>query len=109
MTRSTARPLTRSASKASRRVSRGLRESRYSAPATGFPPVPGDAANVTGGERHPDLVRRVRRLISVWQSHDPPAWVAALVGMALGLGLFLLALALLAAFSLAGHLSDAIR
>ncbi|MBV9118066.1 MAG: hypothetical protein JOY63_11970 [Acetobacteraceae bacterium] len=40
---------------------------------------------------------------------DPPAWVAVLAGMALGLGLFLLAAALLAGVYVAGQFSTAIR
>ena len=50
-----------------------------------------------------------RRLIAVRGRRDPPAWVAVLAGMALGLGLFLLAVALLAGVYVAGQFSTAIR
>jgi hypothetical protein len=43
-------------------------------------------------------------LATSWRRRDPPAWVVALTGIALGLGLFLLALALVVTAKLAQHL-----
>lgn len=51
------------------------------------------------------------RLFRPWQrltadrDHDPPAWMTALFGVALGFGLFVLVLALLGAVYLAAHLT----
>ncbi len=47
-----------------------------------------------------ELCRRMRRLWAIWQRRDPSAWVVALVGMALGLGLFLMTLLWLRALRL---------
>ncbi|MBV9777635.1 MAG: hypothetical protein JO143_11350 [Acetobacteraceae bacterium] len=43
------------------------------------------------------------------ERRDPPAWVVVLAGMALGLGLFLLAVALLAGVYVAEQFSTGIR
>jgi hypothetical protein len=47
--------------------------------------------------------RRVRRLLALWRRRDPKAWIVALVGMAMGLGLFLLMLGLVGAFRLVAY------
>jgi hypothetical protein len=48
-------------------------------------------------------------LVASWRNRDPPGWAVALIGMALGLGLFVFALALLGALYLAQELARAIR
>jgi len=53
--------------------------------------------------------RRVRRIIAVWRRRDPKPWVVALVGMALGLGLFLMALAWVGALRLLAYVAKLLR
>lgn len=49
--------------------------------------------------------RRVRRLLALWRRRDPKAWIVALVGMAMGLGLFLLMLGLVGALRLVAYVA----
>jgi len=53
--------------------------------------------------------RRVRRVLAIWRRRDPKAWVIALVGMALGLGLFLMTLALVGALRLVAYVAKSLR
>jgi hypothetical protein len=53
--------------------------------------------------------RRVRRLLAIWRRRDPRAWVVALVGMALGLGLFLVMLAWVGALRLVAYVAKSLR
>jgi hypothetical protein len=43
--------------------------------------------------RFAERYRRVRRRLAIWQRRDPKAWIIALIGMAMGLVVFLLTLA----------------
>lgn len=45
-----------------------------------------------------ELRRRLRRFLATWRLRDPKPWVLALVGMTLGLGLFVLQVALVEIF-----------
>jgi hypothetical protein len=54
-----------------------------------------------------ELCRRVRRLWARWQRRDPPAWVIALVGMAMGLCLLLITLAWLGVLCLLEYIAVA--
>ena len=49
--------------------------------------------------------RRVRRLLALWRRRDPKAWIVALVGMAMGLGLFLLMLGLVGSLRLVAYVA----
>lgn len=53
--------------------------------------------------------RRVRRLLAIWRRRDPRAWGVALVGMALGLGLFLVMLAWVGALRLVAYVAKSLR
>ena len=53
--------------------------------------------------------RRVRRLLAIWRRRDPKAWIVALMGMVLGLCLFLLQLALTEAFHLLAQVMKSLR
>jgi len=53
--------------------------------------------------------RRVRRLLADWRRRDPKVWVIALVGMALGFGLFLLQLTLIGVFRLVAYVAKSLR
>ncbi len=52
-----------------------------------------------------DRARRLRRFLAIWRRRDPKPWVLALVGMALGLCLFLLQLALIGALRLGAYIA----
>ena len=43
--------------------------------------------------RFAERYRRVRRLLAIWQRRDPKAWIIALIGMAMGLVVFVMMLA----------------
>ena len=62
-----------------------------------------------GRFRLAERYRRVRRLLAIWRRRDPKAWVVALVGMALGLCLFLIQLALLGALRLVAYIAKSLR
>jgi hypothetical protein len=53
--------------------------------------------------------RRVRSLLASWRRRDPKAWVVALVGMALGIGVFLLMLAELGVLRLVAYVVQLLR
>jgi hypothetical protein len=53
--------------------------------------------------------RRVRRLLALWRRRDPKAWIVALVGMAMGLGLFLLMLGLVGALRLVAYVAKSLH
>ena len=53
--------------------------------------------------------RRLRRLLAIWRRRDPQPWVVALLGMAMGLGLFLMLLAWIAALRLVADLVQLLR
>ena len=49
------------------------------------------------------MLLRARRLLAAYRSRDPPISIVVLIGMALGLGVLLLALALVVAAHLAQY------
>jgi hypothetical protein len=51
----------------------------------------------------------LRRLLAIWRRRDPKPWVLALLGMALGLCLFLLQLALIGALRLGACIARLVR
>jgi hypothetical protein len=53
--------------------------------------------------------RRLRRVLAVWRRRDPKPWVIALVGMAMGLSLFLLMLGLVGLLRLLDYVAEALR
>ncbi len=53
--------------------------------------------------------RRVRRVLAIWRRRDPKPWVVALVGMAMGFGLFLFMLAWIGTLRLAGYVAKWLR
>jgi hypothetical protein len=53
--------------------------------------------------------RRMRRLLALWRRPDPKAWIVALVGMAMGLGLFLLMLGLVGALRLVAYVVKSVH
>jgi hypothetical protein len=56
-----------------------------------------------------EWLHRGRRRLAIWRRRDPRAWVIALVGMALGLVLFLMQLALVGALRVVGHVAKSLR
>ncbi len=53
--------------------------------------------------------RRMRRRLAVWRRHDPGVWVIVVTGMALGLCLFVLQLALVGLFRVVAHVTRWVR
>jgi len=53
--------------------------------------------------------RRSRRVLAIWRRRDPPPRVVALVGMALGLGLFLVLLAMVGMLRLVAYVATWLR
>ncbi len=53
--------------------------------------------------------RRVRRVLAIWRRRDPRAWVLALVGMAMGLCLFLMQLAWIGVLRLVAYVVKSLR
>ncbi len=53
--------------------------------------------------------RRVRRIVADWRRRDPQTWVIVLVGLALGLCLFLIQLALVGVFRVVAYLAKSLR
>jgi hypothetical protein len=51
----------------------------------------------------------MRRLLALWRRPDPKAWIVALVGMAMGLGLFLLMLGLVGALRLVAYVVKSVH
>ena len=52
---------------------------------------------------------RVRCLLAAWQQRNPPAWVLALVGMAMGICLFLMILAWVGILRLVSYVVKSLR
>src|ERR1700722_4309467 len=120
MTRCTERPLTRSARKASKRRTSpgaGLRTaSSTGGPANGPPKprAPGSGGGAwgmcrRGRPRLTERYRRLRRRLAVWRRRDPKPWVVALIGVALGFGLFVLLLSLVALTRIAADVTKPLR
>jgi hypothetical protein len=53
--------------------------------------------------------RRLRRVLAVWRGREPKPLVIALVGMAMGLSLFLLMLGLVGLLRLLDYVAKALR
>ena len=62
-----------------------------------------------GRFRLAELHRRGRRLLANWRRRNPAPWVVALLGMALGLGLFLFQLALAGTFRFVAYVVKSLR
>jgi len=53
--------------------------------------------------------RRLRRLLAIWRRRDPEPWVVTLVGIAVGLGLFLFMLVWVGTLRLVAYVTKWLR